>query len=237
MIRDNIRLHRDRIRELSLACGRAEDAVRMMVVTKTVPPEKVNIALAEGVDLIGENRVQELCEKKLQINVENSQIHFIGHLQTNKIRDIINKVSCVQSLDSIRLAEALSAAAEKAGQVMPCLLEVNIGMEPSKSGFAPEEVLSAAEKISSLPGISLHGLMTVQPSEASRSGDDRYFQQMQELFLALREQNSDPHRIDTLSMGMSGDYQTAVRCGATMVRIGQGIFGARQYAAPGAPKN
>ncbi len=226
-IRRRLREIRFRIAEVSLQCGRAEDAVTLMAVTKTVCPEKINIVLDEGVCVIGENRVQELCEKNLRINAGKSQIHFIGHLQTNKIRDIMNRVSCVQSVDSLRLACALSAAAAKAGVNMPCLLEVNIGMEESKSGFAPEGVLDAAREIAALPNLTLRGLMTVQPSEASRSGDDRYFKRMQELYTALREQRLPEARIDTLSMGMSGDYEMAVRCGATMVRVGQGIFGAR----------
>lgn len=226
-IRQRLREIRSRLIELSLQCGRAEDAVTLMAVTKTVCPEKINIALEDGVSVIGENRVQELCEKNLRINAGKSQIHFIGHLQTNKIRDIINRVSCVQSVDSLHLAGALSAAAAKAGVNMPCLLEVNIGMEESKSGFSPEGVLDAAREIAALPNLALRGLMTVQPSEASRSGDDRYFRRMQELFAALRELGLPEARIDTLSMGMSGDYEMAVRCGATMVRIGQGIFGAR----------
>lgn len=226
-IRFRIQEIRSRLTELSLQCGRAEDAVTLMAVTKNVCPEKINLALEEGVSVIGENRVQELCEKNLRINAGKSQIHFIGHLQRNKIRDIINRVSCVQSVDSLPLANALSAAAVKAGVEMSCLLEVNIGMEESKSGFSPEGVLDAAGEIAALPNLALRGLMTVQPSEASRKGDDRYFKRMQELFAALREQALPGTRIDTLSTGMSGDYEMAVRCGATMVRIGQGIFGAR----------
>ena len=230
-IRERMREIRSRIAEACLRSGRSEKEVALMAVTKTVPPEKINIALEEGADLIGENRVQELCEKNLEINAAKSQIHFIGHLQTNKIRDIINRVSCVQSVDSLHLAGVLSAAAEKAGINLLCLLEVNIGMEESKSGFSPEGVLGAAREIAALPNLTLCGLMTVQPSEASRSGDDRYFGRMQQLFLSLREQALPNTRIDTLSMGMSGDYEMAVRCGATMVRIGQGIFGARSARA------
>lgn len=226
-IRERMREVRARITEACITSGRPETDVSLMAVTKTVSPEKINIALQEGADLIGENRVQELCEKILEINAAKSQIHFIGHLQTNKIRDIINRVSCVQSVDSLHLAGALSAAAVKAGINLPCLLEVNIGMEESKSGFSPDGVLGAAGEIAALPNLTLRGLMTVQPSEASRSGDDRYFKRMQELYLSLREQSLPNTRIDTLSMGMSGDYETAVRCGATLVRIGQGIFGAR----------
>ena len=146
-----MRFYENRLRELEAAAGRPEGSVRLMAVTKTVPPEKVNAALRAGAALVGENRVQELMAKKNQYNCAKSQIHFIGHLQTNKIRDIMNSVSCVQSVDSLRLARALSAAAEKAGVRMDCLLEVNIGMEESKSGFSPEGVLGAAREIAAMP--------------------------------------------------------------------------------------
>lgn len=152
-------------------------------------------------------------------------------MQSNKIRDIINRVSCVESVDSLHLASALSAQAEKAGIIMPCLLEVNIGQEESKSGFLPEGVLDAAGEIAALPNLSLRGLMTVAPASAGQNHDDRCFGRMQELFLALREKEGSG--IDTLSMGMTGDFEMAVRRGSTLVRIGQGIFGARNYRTGG----
>ena len=188
-----MRFYENRLRELEAAAGRPEGSVRLMAVTKTVPPEKVNAALRAGAALVGENRVQELMAKKNQYNCAKSQIHFIGHLQTNKIRDIMNSVSCVQSVDSLHLARALSAAAEKAGVRMDCLLEVNIGMEESKSGFSPEGVLGAAREIAAMPSLTLPGA-----------------------------------QVDTLSMGMTGDFEEAVRCGATIVRIGRGLFGSRE---------
>lgn len=218
---------RARIARACEESGRAPDSVKLMAVTKTVSPDRVNLALSEGVDLLGENRVQEFLSKNSSYNCEKSQIHFIGHLQTNKIRDIINKVSCIQSIDSVRRAEAVSSAAQKAGIIMPCLLEVNIGREESKSGFAPEGVFDAAGEIAALPGISLHGLMTVAPAVAGRTGDDSCFRDMQQLFLQLQKCSLSGACIDTLSMGMTGDFEMAVRCGSTLVRIGQGIFGAR----------
>lgn len=227
LISERLRQIRARIERACAESGRAPGSVKLMAVTKTVSPERVNIALGEGVDLLGENRVQEFLGKNLSYNCEKSQIHFIGHLQTNKIRDIINKVSCIQSIDSLRLANAVSSAARKAGIVMPCLLEVNIGREESKSGFAPEGVLDAAREIAALSGISLHGLMTVAPAVAGKTGDDSCFRDMQQLFTQLQESSLPGASIDTLSMGMTGDFEMAVRCGSTLVRVGQGIFGAR----------
>ncbi len=223
-----MQFYQQRLRELEAECGRPEGSVTLMAVTKTVLPQKVNAALDAGISLVGENRVQELLSKKNQYNCAKSQIHFIGHLQTNKIRDIINSVSCVQSVDSLHLARALSAAAEKAGIQMPCLLEVNIGMEESKSGFSPEGVLDAAREIAAMPSLILRGLMTVQPAAASECHDDRYFRRMQTLFLSLQQASFAGDQVDTLSMGMTGDYEEAVRCGATIVRIGRGLFGERE---------
>ena len=225
---ERVRFYENRLRELEAAAGRPEGSVRLMAVTKTVPPEKVNAALRAGAALVGENRVQELTAKKNQYNCAKSQIHFIGHLQTNKIRDIMNSVSCVQSVDSLRLARALSAAVEKAGVRMDCLLEVNIGMEESKSGFSPEGVLGAAREIAAMPSLTLRGLMTVQPAAASARHDDRYFRRMQALYLSLKEASLPGAQVDTLSMGMTGDFEEAVRCGATIVRIGRGLFGSRE---------
>ena len=227
LISERVRQIRARIAQAEQQAGRAPGSVRLMAVTKTVSPDRVNQALSEGVDLLGENRVQEFLGKNLSYHCEKSQIHFIGHLQTNKIRDIINRVSCIQSIDSLHLAKAVSSAAEKAGIVMPCLLEVNVGREESKSGFEPEGVLDAAREIAALPGISLHGLMTVAPAMAGKTGDDSCFRDMQQLFLRLQELSLPNARIDTLSMGMTGDFELAIRCGSTLVRVGQGIFGAR----------
>ena len=223
-VEERVKWYLARLRELEREAGRPEGSVRLMAVSKTVPPEKVNAALYSGAALVGENRVQELVAKKNQYSCPKSQIHFIGHLQTNKIRDIINAVSCVESVDSLHLARALSAAAEKAGIQMDCLLEVNIGMEESKSGFSPEGVLEAAGEIAAMPSLTLRGLMAVQPAAASAAHDGRYFRRMEALYRAL--QAAYP-QADTLSMGMTGDFEEAVRCGATIVRIGRGLFGSR----------
>ncbi len=228
MIRERIKALREKIGEAAVQSGRTASDISLMAVTKTVSPEKVNIALDEGVDLLGENRAQELLQKNSSYCCEKSRIHFIGHLQSNKIRDIINRVSCVESVDSLHLAAALSAQAQKAGVEMPCLLEVNIGHEESKSGFFSESVLDAAKEIALLPHLTVRGLMTVAPASAAEEKDDRCFGYMQDLFCSLKELLPD-HSVDCLSMGMTGDFEMAVQRGATLVRIGQGIFGARNY--------
>ena len=196
------------------------DTVKLMAVTKTVPPEIVNYAVAEGVTLLGENRVQEFLEKEAQYSPDVSEIHFIGHLQTNKVKYIIGKVSCIESVDSIRLCEEIERQASIHDRIMDILLEVNISNEPSKSGFLKEEVCEAAQAVSAFRHLRLKGLMCIPAKEESHDA----FVQMKQLFEELKKTNPE---IDTLSMGMSGDYEEAVRCGATVIRLGSAIFGKR----------
>ncbi len=200
------------------------DKVRVMAVTKTVEPEKINHAVKLGIDLLGENRVQEFMSKK-DFYDKSAEVHFIGHLQTNKVKYIINDVTMIQSVDSVRLAEEINRLAAKNERVMDILCEVNIGGEESKSGIAPEnlgELLNAAEE---LENIRVRGLMTIPPV----SGSDIYFGKMQELFMSVMERRSERISMDTLSMGMTHDYVQAVKYGSTIVRIGTGLFGARNY--------
>ena len=192
-----------------------------MAVTKTVPAERVNLALQEGISLLGENRAQEFCEKYQNYACNADAIHFIGHLQTNKIRDIINKIGMIESVGSIHLAEALQKECEKIDRILPVLLEVNIGREESKSGFPPEKVRDSLRKIQeSFPRLQIQGLMTVPPKAAG----DLWLGRMQELYEELR---GEVPEFSILSMGMSGDYEQAIRHGSTQVRIGRAIFGER----------
>jgi len=199
-----------------------DEAVRLMAVTKTVPAETVNNVISFGADLLGENRVQEYLEKKERYLP--AEIHFIGHLQTNKIKYIIDYVECIHSVDSISLAEEISKAAVKHGKVMNILAEVNIGREDTKSGVYPEQLEELAVKISALPGIKLRGLMAIPPKKES----DIYFGRMQEIFEKLGEKSIDNVSMDVLSMGMSADYVNAIKYGSNIVRIGSAIFGARK---------
>lgn len=227
-VRQNIKEIRENVKEAAWAVGRSEKEIALMAVTKTVPPDRVNVALQEGISLLGENRVQELCQKAAFYRASKDKIHFIGHLQTNKIRDIIEKVSMVESVDSLHLAEALSRECEKWGMEMDVLLQVNIGKEETKSGFYEEDVLDALERIAQLPGLKLRGLMTIPP----RFSGTLYFEKMQELFLLCKEKKIEGAECSVLSMGMSDDYKEAIACGATQIRLGRAIFGERPAVKP-----
>ena len=217
--------------KIAAACkdsGRNEADVTLMAVTKTVSPELINLAVDAGVTTLGENRVQEYLSKRDAYRAD-AEVQFIGHLQTNKVKQIIDKVTLIHSVDSLHLAEAISKAAEKQGIVMPVLLEVNIGGEASKSGVSPDELPALLDAVQKLPAVRADGLMTIPPPMTDEAEQIRVFTQMKQLFDSLRQ--SVPMQV--LSMGMSGDYEAAVRCGATIVRIGSALFGARSYP----PKN
>lgn len=223
-VAENLRKIRERIREACAACERDESEVTLMAVTKTVPPERVNKALDAGVRLLGENRVQECCEKYQSYHCTAEQIHLIGHLQTNKIRSIIDKVSMIESVDSLHLAKELDEALKKRDMEMDILLQVNIGMEPRKSGFAPEELLEAYKEIGdSCSQLRLRGLMAIPPKEEG----DRYFGKMEEFYQKLRDVSAPGKAPEILSMGMSGDFEQAIRFGSTQIRLGRALFGAR----------
>lgn len=225
-IRERLARIRETVREEALRAGRDEQEITIMGVTKTVPAHRVNLALAAGVTLLGENRAQELRDKFDAYDCGPEKIHFIGHLQTNKIRDIMGKVSCVQSVDSVRLAEALSQAVLSRSDSLAVFLQVNIGREETKSGFLPEEMPDALKQISELPGLRVEGLMTIPP----RGAGDRYLGEMAQLRSQLAALELPGVSLSHLSMGMSEDYPLAVRWGATILRIGRGIFGERDIA-------
>lgn len=222
-IRERLARIRETVREEALRAGRDEQEITIMGVTKTVPAHRVNLALAAGVTLLGENRAQELRDKFDAYDCGPEKIHFIGHLQTNKIRDIMGKVSCVQSVDSVRLAEALSQAVLNRSDSLAVFLQVNIGREETKSGFLPEEMPDALKWISELPGLRVEGLMAIPP----RGAGDRYLGEMAQLRSQLAALELPGVSLSHLSMGMSEDYPLAVRWGATILRIGRGIFGER----------
>ncbi len=228
---DDIKESYDRIchniAEAMKAAGRT-DKVRLMAVTKTVACERINAAIDLGVDLLGENRVQEFIDKR--DSYKPAEVHFIGGLQTNKVKYIIDKVSMIHSVDSFRLAEEISRRAAQHGIVMDILIEVNIGCESSKGGISPDSVKAFCEEVLTLPNIRLRGLMAIPPPGCP----EELFAKMQEIFLdikagELRNANSGNLLFDTLSTGMSGDYQTAIRYGSTIIRIGSGLFGYRNY--------
>ncbi len=200
------------------------DSVRLMAVTKTVSPDRINHAIGLGIDLLGENRVQEYLDKRE--SYAPAEVHFIGGLQTNKVKYIIDKVSMIHSVDSMRLAQEIDRRAAQHGLVMDILAEINIGGEESKGGIPPKEAKAFCEQISGLANVRLRGLMTIPPPGCG----ERCFAEMQQLFTELKSlPQKEKAAFDTLSMGMSGDYETAVKYGATIIRVGSALFGYRKY--------
>lgn len=210
------------------ACNREKDACTLIAVSKTKPVEMLLEAYEAGCRDFGENKVQELLDKydKMPTDVK---WHMIGHLQTNKVKYIVDKVAMIHSVDSVKLAKCISKEANKKGVVVPILLEVNLAEEESKFGFSAKEALGAVEEIASLPNIKLMGLMTVPPFVEDGEENRIYFRALKELSVDISNKNMDNVCMDILSMGMSGDYEVAVTEGATYVRVGSSIFGNRIY--------
>ena len=215
---------RQRICACAKQAGRAPESVTLLAATKVRNFAEIRAAIEAGIDAAGENRVQELRDKLEQHAYDGCPLHFIGALQTNKVKYLIGSAVMIHSVDSAHLADAIDTLSARAKTQTDVLLEVNIGGESSKSGISPAEVQPLAEHILALPALRLRGLMTVPPA-----GEDprRYFAAMRALFERLRSQF--PSSFDTLSMGMSRDFETAIEEGATIVRIGTAIFGARDY--------
>ena len=226
-VRRNLAEIRQRIGEAARAAGRSPEEVQLMAVTKTVPPELVNIAWEEGVRLFGENRAQELLEKADSYAFGPERIHFIGTLQTNKVRQIIGKVCCIQSVNSLRLAREIQKRAQTAGTVLDVLVEVNIGGEETKTGADYSQVMKLMEDLSGFSALRVKGLMCIPPFGKNSLETERFFDQMYKIFADIKAQTIDNICMETLSMGMTGDYQLAVRHGANLVRVGTGIFGKR----------
>ena len=229
-IAENIASIRAKMDAAAIAAGRDPREILLCAATKTNDADAVRQAIAAGVDLCGENRVQELTAKLQENAYEGAPIHFIGHLQTNKVKQVVGKVDVIQSVDSLRLLKAINAEAAKQGIIQNILLEVNVGAEESKSGFAPDEVLPLLEQISEFPHIFVCGLMTIPPI-SQNSGDNRkFFQKMLQLSVDITAKKYDNVLVNCISMGMSDDFEDAVACGSTMVRVGTAIFGKRNYA-------
>lgn len=224
---DNLHRIRETIAACCAACGRREEEITLMAVTKTVPPERINQALALGVRCIGENRVQEYLGKRDALLLDGVQVHLIGHLQTNKAAKIVGAVDMIESIDTLHVAQAVDAASRRAGRVTDVLVEVNIGGETAKSGCAPEETADLLYQLSPLQGIRVRGLMTVAPILAADAQKRAVFSRMRKLFIDIRGQNIDNISMDVLSMGMSSDYAQAILEGATLIRVGSALFGER----------
>ena len=229
-ISENVSAIRENIRQAALSAERDPSRILLCAATKTNDTNAVRQAIAAGVDCCGENRVQELIKKQSENAYEGAPVHFIGHLQTNKVRQVVGKVDLIQSIDSLRLLEAVQKEACKQNIVQNILLEVNIGHEESKSGFQAEEIYKICENMAFFPNVRVKGLMAIPPI-CHNSGENRkFFQEMYNLSVDITAKKYDNVLVDILSMGMSDDFQDAIACGSTMIRIGTGIFGARDYS-------
>ena len=223
----NVAHVKEEIRRAAVEAGRQPEEILLAAATKTNDAAHVRAAVEAGVDICGENRVQEMLEKNALGAYEGVPLHFIGHLQKNKVRQVVGLCSLIESADSLPLLQEISRVAGKRGLMQDVLLEINIGREESKSGFLPEALDEALAGAAELPSVRVRGLMAIPPICTEPEENRPFFLQMQKLFVDNRGKKYDNVRMDFLSMGMSGDYTEAVRCGATLVRVGSGIFGPR----------
>ena len=228
-IGDNLEAVRRRIARAAEEAGKAPESVLLIGATKMNDASRVREAIGAGLDICGENRVQEMLEKNAQGAYEGARLHFIGHLQKNKVKNVVGLAELIHSVDSVALLEQIDRCAGKAGLVQDVLLEINIGREPAKSGFFAEELADALEKASHFSNIRVRGLMAVPPICEKAEDNLPYFRRMQQLFIDNEEKKYDNVYMDFLSMGMSGDFEAAIACGANMIRLGSVIFGARIY--------
>ena len=229
-IEENVRRIRQEIAQAALAAGRDPAQIQLCAATKMNDAQAVRRAIQAGVDCCGENRVQELAAKQAENAYAGVPVHFIGHLQTNKVRQVVGQVDLIQSVDSARLLQAINNEAQRCGIVQNVLLEVNIGGESSKSGFLADEILPCMENIAQYPNVCVMGLMAIPPISQKKGDNVKFFQKISDLCVGIRGKKYDNVKVDCLSMGMSGDFADAIACGSTMVRIGTAIFGARNYS-------
>lgn len=228
MLLDNLNDVEKRIQAACDRNGRKREEVLLVAVSKTKPVEMIEEIMAAGIVEFGENKPQELRDK-YEVLPKNLHFHMIGHLQTNKIKYVIDRAVLIHSIDSIRLAEAVNAEAKKHDRIMPVLVEVNVAQEESKSGFLVEETEKAIREIAKLSNIRVEGLMTIAPFVENAEENRQYFVKLRKLSVDIAAKNIDNVTMHHLSMGMTGDYEVAIEEGATMVRVGTGIFGERNY--------
>ena len=214
------------------AAGRDPSQITLCAATKMNDAQRVKEAIAAGITSCGENRVQELTAKLAENAYEGAQIHFIGHLQTNKVKQVVGKVGLIQSVDSLRLLQAIEKEAAKQGIVQDILLEINIGEEASKSGLTVEEIHEMLETVAQSSSVRVKGLMAIPPICQNSGDNDKFFEEMCKLSVDITAKKYDNVCMEVLSMGMSDDYADAIAHGSTMIRVGTAIFGARNYAQP-----
>lgn len=228
-IAKNVARVRAAMAEAARKAGRDPGEILLCAASKMNDAARVQAAVQAGVDCCGENRVQELMEKLTQGAYTGKPVHFIGHLQINKVNKVVGNVALIQSVDREELLQAIEKAAAKLGIVQPILLEVNIGAEASKSGFTPEEAMVIASRMAEFPHCKLEGLMAIPPISEEPGGNSKYFAQMHQLLVDIRAKKYDNVSMACLSMGMTDDFTDAIANGSTMIRVGTAIFGARHY--------
>ena len=229
MIRENIKILKEKVNNACLRAGRNPEEIEIVGVTKTVGIEKIKEAVEAGITHVGENRVQEYLEKYDFFKANNLKADIIGHLQTNKVKYIAESVNLIQSVDSVKLANEISKHAKKINRVIHVLLEINAAGEESKSGVSFSEIFELAHRISEIPFLSVKGIMSIPPVFTDEVTARGYFEKLYKIYVDISNKNIDNIYMDILSMGMSKDYEYAVLEGSNMIRVGTGIFGARQY--------
>ena len=227
-IAENIARIRAEIDAAAREAGRDPKEITLVGASKMNDAQACRDAIAGGIDALGENRVQEMTQKLSEHAYEGAPLHFIGHLQRNKVKQVVGYVDLIQSVGSLSLLDEIEKVAAAKGLVQDILLEVNVGEEEAKSGFAPAEVFAAAEAALERPHVRVKGLMTIPPADADRDTNIQYFRQVRALYVDINEKLFH-NELECISMGMSGDFADAIRAGATMVRVGTAIFGTRYY--------
>ncbi len=228
-IKENVARIRAQMNEAALAAGRNPSDIQLCAATKMNDAAAVREAIAAGVDCCGENRVQELVQKEREYAYTGAPVHFIGVLQTNKVKQVVGHVGLIQSVDRIRLMEAIEREAARQNLIQDILLEINVGQEQSKSGFLTDEIWEVLENLHKFPHLRVRGLMAIPPVCETPGGNSKYFQEILQLSVDISRKKYDNVTMDCLSMGMSDDYADAIAAGSTMIRVGTAIFGARNY--------
>ena len=231
-ISENVAAIKERIKAAAIAAGRDPSEIKLCAATKMNDSDAVREAIRAGVDLCGENRVQELTQKLSENAYDGVPIHFIGQLQTNKVKQVVGKVSLIQSVDRMKLLHAIQDEAQRQGICQDILLEINIGEEESKGGFRKEDIREVLDVMPKMPNIRIKGLMAIPPISQNPGDNRKFFQEMCNLSVDITAKKDDNVSVDILSMGMSDDFADAICCGSTMIRVGTAIFGPRNYHNP-----
>lgn len=228
MVKENYNYVKQQVEETAKSCGRDPKEITLIAVSKTKPLENIEELIEIGVEDFGENKVQELCDKYEHVS-QPVRFHLIGHLQTNKVKYIVDKACLIHSVDSLKLAQTIQKEAAKKQVIAQILIEVNVAEEDSKFGLHTEDVIPFIQEISTMPNLHVNGLMTIAPFVDDPEDNRKYFRTLKQLSLDITSKNIDNIDMNVLSMGMTNDYKVAIEEGATMVRVGTAIFGARNY--------